>query len=1522
MKKNNKFNSLKILDEFFCDDSDGVLIADPKTRKFIYANDKISDILGYAKEELLEMSVSDIHKPVDMARVNEEFKLAYYDKEKIAKKLPTLRRDGQIIFCDISEMKTKIGNKEYLIGIFRVAEGDAIFAEKDKFINEMSSSFFLLDLEGNILLINEAGAYNFGGKAGDFISKSFYDFMPEVELFIKKRWDSIIKKGEIGEFETELLMPTGELKDFWTIIKPLRDRKNKVFALEVVSYDLIEHEAASKILRGKELVGSDKFDGSVIAMFVIDKNHKVIHWNKALEKISGYSASEMMGKSSPWKPFYKKKRPVLADLLLEGKKIREIEGWYNHNQKVFTKKSEFIGGAIQGLDFFPDMGERGKWLFFMADVIRNEQGKVIGAIEIIEDVTEKKRTQNELKKSEVRYRRLFETAKDAILILDAESGKIIDSNPFIQDLLGYSAEELIGKKVWEISPLKDIWKNKSKFKELQKNRYVRYENLPLETKNGIVRYVEFVANVYPVEGVSVVQCNVRDISERVIAEEKLIENEKRFRDLYENLPGSAYRCANDEHLTMKFISNAVKDITGYTPDEFINNKKISFEKIIYPEDRGMVKYAIKRAIKEGKSFEVEYRIITKNGKIKWLLERGKAVTGKVGKIKYIDGLHFDISERKKNEEELKKEKYLTESYLGLVGVMIVVLDYKGEIMMINKKGEEILEGKEWELVGKNWFRNFVPPENRREIKTIFDKLFAGEAEVVRYHENEIITSSGKRRIISWHNSVIKNEKGEIISLISSGEDVTEKRQIQKKLADNEKKYRTLVEFASDTILYIDTQGIIIEANKAMERLMGYEKKYVVGKHINELTNMVPPGSMKTIVDNFRRRLAGEKVGPYVVTMISKEREERLFEITASVIKDDGKTVGVFSILHDVTERERSRKILQDSEQKFRTLFETANDAIFIMKGERFIDCNKRTLEIFECERLQIIGRTIHHFSPRLQPSGRDSKSEIRNKIDAALSGQPQFFEWVNIKYNQTSFAAEISLNRIFIKNNFYIQAIVRDISERKKTEDKLKTSEQRFRDITFSSGDIIWEVDKSFKFNFVSGNPEKLIQYTANEMLGKTFYDFIKKDEVEGIKKKVDKIVIKRKPIVDLENTRLSREKVYYTFLTNGVPIYSETGEYLGYRGIDKNITKRKLAEEEVKISGEKLKTVVENIGDGVFVLDCDYKVLMFNQQAQRISGFSKKEVVGRLYNKILRFIFEGSGKINHDFVRQCIKNGKVIEAHNHTQLIRKDGTKVVISYSSSPLRDKNKKVIGCVVVFRDISKETEIDRMKSEFISVASHQLKTPLSGIKWFTELLLRGKVGELNSKQKDFIEQIRTSNERLVSLVSDLLNVSHIETGRKFDVAKGKVDACKVVNRVLEASMPSMRKLKVKVVKEESCKKSFNILADEEKIQQVFFNLVTNAIKYSHENGKIFIGTKSEDDKVIFFVRDEGIGIDAKDFDRVFTKFFRGDNALKTETDGTGLGLYIAKAIVEAHGGKIWFESKLGEGSTFYFSIKKYK
>lgn len=246
-----------------------------------------------------------------------------------------------------------------------------------------------------------------------------------------------------------------------------------------------------------------------------------------------------------------------------------------------------------------------------------------------------------------------------------------------------------------------------------------------------------------------------------------------------------------------------------------------------------------------------------------------------------------------------------------------------------------------------------------------------------------------------------------------------------------------------------------------------------------------------------------------------------------------------------------------------------------------------------------------------------------------------------------------------------------------------------------------------------------------------------------------------------------------------------------------------------------------------------------------------------------------------------------------------------------------NGKSFGGVAIFRDMTKEMEIDKAKTEFVSLASHQLRTPLTSVSWYAEMLLAGDTGEMSAEQKKYVDRVYHGNRRMVELVNSLLNVSRIELGL-FSIDPKPTDIVALAESIISEQKPQIGARKIEFIS--SLDKSIPIVSmDPNLVRMIFQNLLANAVKYTPEGGKIeFTLFLDEAKNVLLKVSDTGYGIPKKQQDKIFTKLFRADNVREKDTDGTGLGLYIVKSVIEHSGGGIRFESEENKGTTFYVTL----
>lgn len=345
------------------------------------------------------------------------------------------------------------------------------------------------------------------------------------------------------------------------------------------------------------------------------------------------------------------------------------------------------------------------------------------------------------------------------------------------------------------------------------------------------------------------------------------------------------------------------------------------------------------------------------------------------------------------------------------------------------------------------------------------------------------------------------------------------------------------------------------------------------------------------------------------------------------------------------------------------------------------------------------------------------------------------------------------------------------------------------------------------------------------------------------------------------------------------------------------------------------LKTVLQSIADGVYTVDSELIITMWNPAAERITGHKAAEVIGKPCRRVLNHTDEAGNALCES---GCPLNQAMQEAQQVSTVVLyarlPGGSRIPLSVSASPLSDDKGHVIGSVQVFRDVSQERELERLKDEILSAISHELRTPLTSIRAYTKTLMREDVTFDEKLKRKMLKVVNFQAERLTRLVGDLLDYSQIEMGG-IRLHLDQVSIDDIVRRVV-AYMKAQTNNHTFLVRTPLDLPT--IRGDADRLEQLVVNLVSNAITYSPDGGRITVSAKSDGRAVHLSVKDQGVGIPEAEQPKVFDKFYSVAGDWQSRSGGTGIGLYVAKAIANGHGGTMGLVSKPGKGATFTVSL----
>ena len=509
-----------------------------------------------------------------------------------------------------------------------------------------------------------------------------------------------------------------------------------------------------------------------------------------------------------------------------------------------------------------------------------------------------------------------------------------------------------------------------------------------------------------------------------------------------------------------------------------------------------------------------------------------------------------------------------------------------------------------------------------------------------------------------------------------------------------------------------------------------------------------------------------------------------------------------------------------------------------------------------------------------------------------------------------------------------------EIESRKQSEAALLISELRFKQVSEDALEWIWEVDTEGLYTYASPVAETLLGYKTTEIVGKKhFYDFFAPGMKEELKAAALAAFSEKKSFRNFENPNIHKDGHVVILESNGSPIIDNEGNFIGYRGVDSDITDRKNSEIEIREKDIQFRKLLSNVPDMVFQFtrrpDGTYCVPVTSEGIRNIYGCSPEDVIDD-FTPIVKLIYpEDSARLISD-IEYSAEHLTQFNCEYRVQLPGQE-IKWLLSKSTPELladgsitwygfiMDITNRKLAEQELVKTKEQAEESNRLKSAFLANMSHEIRTPMNGILGFAALLKEPHL--VDDEQREYIEIIERSGTRMLNIINNIVDISKIESGL-MEVNRTSTDIIEQLEYVYTFFKPETDKKRLQLFLKKSLSTAEAIITtDREKVYAILINLVKNAVKYTNE-GMIEIGCKIAEThggaSLQFYVKDTGIGIPANRQVAVFERFIQADIADVNAFQGAGLGLSIAKAYAELLGGRIWLESEEGKGSTFFFSI----
>ena len=753
-----------------------------------------------------------------------------------------------------------------------------------------------------------------------------------------------------------------------------------------------------------------------------------LYVNKAWENLFGYSYDEAL-ESNIEIILHDEDKAEKSEALK--KFIKSNQKNHRDTYKVLTKTKKTV------------------WLDIASAHIEFNNASAV--LSVFTDITEMLKLQKEIKQSQANLRALLESTDARIWSVDSDL-KIVTFNSNFENDYKTAFNIQIETGVSALAGLapdrNKLWKSRYK-KVLNGEELNLVEEFKLE---DIPQFVEIILTPMRVDGKIVgISCYSNDISERHRAELALIESEKRYKTLVDNLPSTTYRCAMDEHWTMEFISDEIESLSGYPAPDFIENNKRSFASIIHLDDQKMVKKAVQKGIIKKSSYRIEYRIIHKNGTVRWVHERGRGAFDSKGNLAWLDGVITDITSRKQAEYALRESEEQYRAIFDSMSDVFIRTDLQGNIIIVTPSVIDIFGFTPEEIVGKPITDLYKEPKDRRRlVAELSEKGF------VRDFETVFLTREGKEKTASINAKLLVNEEGKPYAIEGIARDITFSKMAQKALQERTKELNSIFENTPTILLLVDEKGRVLNINKAGAKSADMEGPHYTSllagqavNCVNTLRTNIDCGEGKScedciirnsIIKTRKHKQNQKQVEGSITIRKNKQEIERHFLISTAYIPFEDEDRILLSI-EDISD-------MRNAEEEIRRLSAAVDQStatIVITDKKGHIEyVNPQFERTTGYKAIEVIGK-----NPRILKSSKTRTGEYKLLWDTILNGDTWQGEFLNKKKNGEEYWESANISPITDRNGkiTHFIAIKEDITERKKIEEELVRSESELREM-------------------------------------------------------------------------------------------------------------------------------------------------------------------------------------------------------------------------------------------------------------------------------------------------------------------------------------------------------------------------------------------------------------------------------------------------------------------------------------------
>jgi len=1133
------------------------------------------------------------------------------------------------------------------------------------FMDSSTDAHTVYDSHLNLIYLNEAALRYLGPgvRREDVIGKNLADFITD-----RKHLDPLIKVMETGESftaEDTLVLPAAG--EFTIITRAFRVGDG----LGIVTTDITARKRMENELRQSEQRHRLLAENSVDVIWTTDLNFRPTYISPAMTRLTGYSVEEAMSRTA--------EEAMTPESL---KRAAELLA------RATTRKAALSGSAsglpIVELELKHKNGST-VWVATTASFIRDSSGEPFQIMGSFRDVTERKRAEETLRASEERYRLLVERTTEAIMVI--QDWTVRFANPKVLEVSGYTTEELVFKPFLEnIHPDDRQMVAQIHAGRLRGEKTPRLYQCRLLDKAGSTVWVEISGVLFDWEGKPATMVLMSVITERKKVEEALRASKESYRLLVENAR-EAITVAQDG--VLRFFNPRFAELSGYTVEELASKPFLDF---IHPDDRQMVAdYHVRRLKGEEVPTTYQFKFVDKAGSTKWAGINAVLFDweGRPAVLAFLN----DITARKQAEEALRaseeRNRLLVEK--ATEGIM-VIQDWT--VRFVNPKVVEVSDYATEEMVFKP-FLDFIHPDDRQMVEEHHARRLRGE-EVPRLYQCRLLGKAGNTIWVEVSGVLLDWEgRPAVLALLN---DITERKKAEEAVRASEERYRLLVEKATEAIVVIQ-DGILRFANPKILEISGYAAEELVFK---PFLGYIHPDDQQMVAEYYARRLRGEKTPRlYQCRLLDKAGSTVWVEISGVLFDWEGRPATMV-LMSVITERKRAEEAVRESGERYRALYEDNPSMYFTVDPAGTV----LSVNQFGCEELgytaqELLGQSV------LKVFHDEDKAAAARSVALCVENQGQVFHWELRKVQKSGSVMWVKETARAVRGTdgkITVFIVCEDITERKRAEEELRMSEERFRALHEASFGGIGIHDKGVILDCNQGLAD-MTGYTLDELIGMDGLGLIAPAWRDHV---MEKILSGYEKPYEVEGLRKDGSIYPLQIQGKNIPYHGRRVRVTEFR----DIAERKQAEETLKVSEERYRLLFHRSPVGVFhydtqlcITDCNSRFeAVLQSSRERLVGLDLKTLKDQSVLPALRQALEGKEGSYEGFYRATTSSSELW-----------------ISMHTAPLFDQQGKVSGAVAIVEDVTERKRAEKRVEE--SERQYRLLAEnASDVIWVTDMNLR--------------------------------------------------------------------------------------------------------------------------------------------------------------------------------------------------------